>query len=139
MSEVVQTVFIVLVIVLFAIVIGCCCHITAQKRRGEIAARRRTTQQGEVQTSGYTNQSETGSIFILRLRGASSTSDSTRTGHQRSSSVAEDVCQNHDESPRSPDAIADSGPPPYPVAVSNEPPPPSYEEAVRVSQENLAM
>lgn len=139
MSEVVQTVFIVLVIVLFAIVIGCCCHITAQKRRGEIAARRRTTQQGEVQPSGYTNQSETGSIFILRLRGASSTSDSTRTGYQRSSSVAEDVSQNHDESPRSPDAIADSGPPPYPVAVSNEPPPPSYEEAVRVSQENLAM
>lgn len=138
MSEVVQTVFIVLVIVLFAIVIGCCCHITAQKRRGEIAARRRTTQQGEVQPSGYTNQSETGSIFILRLRGASSTSDSTRTGYQRSSSVAEDVCQNHDESPRSPDAIADSGPPPY-IAVSNEPPPPSYEEAVRVSQENLAM
>lgn len=109
MSEVVQTVFIVLVIVLFAIVIGCCCHITAQKRRGEIAARRRTTQQGEVQPTGYTNQSETGSIFILRLRGASSTSDSTRTGHQRSSSVAEDVSQNHDESPRSPDAIADSG------------------------------
>lgn len=130
MSELFQTLFIVLFILLFAITVGCCCHRTAQKRRGEVA-RRRATQQVVAQPSGYVNQSETGSVYIFGLRGASSTSDSTGTAHQRRSpGVEEDVNQDHDESLRSPDAIADSGPPPY-IAVSNEPPPPSYEEAMR--------
>ena len=124
MADPVKAIVIVLVVVI-AILFGFCCHFASLRRREE-EQNRTALQQTAVGTTGNTNQTSTSAVYIFGLQGAASNSNARARGVVSNPIAAESV--------RSPDVIADSGPPPYScLATSGEPlpPPPSYEEALR--------
>lgn len=127
--------FVIVLIVVVAIVIGFCCHFASLKRRDqERAANLRASQQAAGPTVNH-NES-TGPVYLFGLQGATGTSNSTGAAGGESHS-AEDRAEV--SVPTSPDAIADCGPPSYRcLAASDELPPPSYEEAMRASTEDIA-
>ena len=136
--DVVKTVVIVLVVIV-AILVGFCCHFASLKRREEELAARRTAQhQAVLPPAGNENQNDASPVYIFRLQGATGSSNSAVTAREQSNPVEDPGVP--EGSPQSPDPIADSGPPSYScLAAPEEPPPPSYEEAVRASTENLAV
>lgn len=127
--------FVIVLIIVVAIVIGFCCHFASLKRRDqERAANLRASQQAAGPTANH-NES-TGPVYLFGLQGATGTSNSTGAAGGESHS-AEDRAEA--SVPTSPDAIADCGPPSYRcLAASDELPPPSYEEAIRASTEDIA-
>ena len=133
MADVVKAVIISAAVVL-AIFFGFCCHFLSRNRRDEELASRnsRATQQTVV---GNTNQNNMSPVYVIGLQGG-------RSNAREAGLPGEDQPNEnqHDERPQSPDPIADGGPPSYgSLTTSGEPPPPSYEEAVRASTENLAV
>lgn len=127
MVDVVKAVVICLVVAV-AILLGCCCHYASLKRREEEMALRnsRTMQQTE-----NTNQN---TVPVPN-----------REGSNPIEGQRQPIQTPPEETPQSPDAIADSGPPSYScLAASGDTqlpdlPPPSYDEAVRASTEHLAV
>jgi len=128
-------------VIFLAIVFGFCCHFLSRNRRDEELASRssgarnsRAMQQTEV---GNTNQNNMGPVFVIGLHGRGLNSNARET---RSHSGEDQTSENQpDETPRSADPIVESGPPPYGcLTTSDEAPPPSYEDALRVSTEHLA-
>ena len=133
-----ETIVIVIVVLARPLSFGCCCHFMSGKRREEEIARRNTspsTQQTAVDSSANTHGNAS-TVYVLHLQGASSNNSNTNpTGGEAIEHPEEDSQENAH------DAIAESGPPPYSnLEDSNEPqlPPPSYEEALRLTIENLA-
>ena len=134
-ADPVKAIVIVLVVVI-AILFGFCCHFASQKRRDEEEQNRRAMRQTAPGNSENANQNNTTPVFIIGLQGPTSSSNyaGAREDHPNENLPG--------ESPQGPDAIADSGPPPYScLTASGEPvpPPPSYEEALRASTEHLAI
>lgn len=134
MADAVKAIIICGVIVM-AIFFGFCCHFLSQNRRDEEPASRnsRATQRTVV---GNTNQNNMGPVYVIGLQGGGS------NAREAGSNPGDDQPNENqsNERPQSPDPIADSGPPPYGcLTTSSEAPPPSYEEALRASTENLAV
>jgi len=126
---------VVCVVIIIALFFGFCCHFLSQRRRDEEFASRhaRATQQT---APGNTNQNNMGPVYIVGLQGGRMNSNTREDG---SHSGEEQSNENEtNETSQSPDPIADNGPPPYGcLATSDEAPPPSYEEALRASTEDL--
>ena len=118
-----DTVIIIVAVLLFILAVGFCCHFCTDKRREEELARRNRLSAIQ-QTPG---QNTAGSPVDTNMLGESP--NSTRGG-----TIQNPVEEN------TPDPIADRGPPTY-EETSREPelPPPSYEEALTLSIENLAI
>ena len=129
---------IVCAVVFLAIFFGFCCHFLSRNRRDEELASRsigarnsRAMQQTEV---GNTNQNNTRPVFVIGLHGGRLNSNARET---RSHSGEDQTNENQPD--ESADPIVESGPPPYGcLTTSDEAPPPSYEDALRVSTEHLA-
>lgn len=132
---------IVCAVIIIAIFFGFCCHFISRNRRDEELASRssgsrnsRAMQQTEV---GSTNQNNTGPVFVIGLQGRGLNSNAREAGSHSGEGQTNE--NQPDETPLSADPIADSGPPPYGcLTTSDEAPPPSYEDALRVSTEHLA-
>lgn len=141
MADVGQVLVIVLVLVV-AIVIGFCCHFASLKRREQERAANLSVQQQAAGT--HANQTRgTSPVYVFGLQGAAGNSNSTAAAaaarEEPTSHSAEDqVEESVPVFPMSPDAIVDCGPPSYRCLATDELPPPSYEEALRLSNENLA-
>ena len=129
---------IVCVVVFLAIFFGFCCHYVSRNRRDEELASRnsrarnsRTMQQTVVRNESRNN---TGPVFVIGLQGGGLNSNAREPG-----SHSDQPENQPDETPLSSDPIVDSGPPPYGcLTTSDEAPPPSYEDALGASAENLA-
>lgn len=139
MADVGQVLVIFLVLVV-AIVIGFCCHFASLKRREqERAANLRVQQQAAGINANQTRG--TSPVYVFGLQGAAGNSNSTAAAAREeptSQSAEDQVEESVPVLPMSPDAIADCGPPSYRCLATDELPPPSYEEALRLSNENLA-
>ena len=124
--------------VVIAIFFGFCCHFLSRNRRDEEFASRnsRATQQT---VGGNPNQSNTGPVYVIGLQGGRLNSNAREAGSHTCTGEDQPNENQRDETLLSPDPIVDSGPPPYGcLTTSAEAPPPSYEEALRVSTEHLA-
>ena len=132
---------IVCAVIIIAIFFGFCCHFLSRNRRDEELASRtsgaRNSRAMRQNVTGNTNQNNMGPVFVIGLQGGRVNSNAREAG---SHSGRDQTNENQpNERPQSPDAIVNSGPPPYGcLTTSDEPPPPSYEEALRASTEHLA-
>ena len=130
MADTVKAIVVVVVIVI-ALFFGFCCHFASQKRREE--EQNAEAVQGRGTSGNTTNRNNASTVYIIGLQGQGATSNSNARAPNENPLA--------DESPQSPDPIADSGPPPYSCLTTSSGPlplPPSYEEALSASTENLA-
>lgn len=136
----VETVIIIVVVIIFALSFGFCCHFlsSSKQRRDELARRySRPTEQITVTTDVQRN---TGRVYMLHFQGTNSNNSDTNPA---GADGGQNPSMNESEE-NAPDPIVESGPPPYSGLETDidsvEPrlPPPSYEDALRISIENLA-
>lgn len=124
----VQTVIIILIVALFALFIGFCCRFVLSKRReDEVASwRARRNTQTTQQTRTEDAQRNTSSVYVVHFRGENS-------NELNANPVGRNPPAEGRSQENAYDAIVESGPPPYSGLGTDsvEPPPPSYEEAMR--------
>ena len=137
-----ETVIIIVIVIVFALSFGCCCHFMSGKRRQEELSRRNSpqTQQTAVDSTANANASH---VYVLHLRDTSSNNPNANPTGGEAIENPEGESQEDSHDP-----IVESGPPPYSgieAGTLGEPqfeepqlPPPSYEEALSLTVENLA-
>lgn len=125
----VQTVIIILIATLFALFIGFCCRFVLSKRREDEVASWRARR--NIQTTQQTRTTEdaqrnTSSVYVVHFRGENS-------NELNANPVGRNPPAEGRSQENAYDAIVESGPPPYSGLGTDsvEPPPPSYEEAMR--------
>ena len=131
------SVLVIIAIIIGAILFGCCCHFCTNKRREEQLAELRAndTAVPRLVATQSPNDNQT-PVYILHLQA----NNSERNVNADSNSERRSDEAPHEENEPISDTIVESGPPPYSCLTrTDEPqcPPPSYDEALRTSTENL--